>query len=150
MRSCYGKRIVLTKPENLNNDERVFCPTHPNGNTLYSFLKLPFLPLPMHLTPRQHIISYLRNNLMSAKDLASKLGLPERDIEHHLYHVRKSLHRQPHQYFHMVFPICWDCQYEFKARTKITRPSRCPQCKSEDISSPRDIRQRIVNTGFNV
>ena len=74
---------------------------------------------------------------MSAKDLASKLGLPERDIEHHLYHVRKSLHRQPHQYFHMVFPICWDCQYEFKARTKMTRPSRCPQCKSEDISSPK-------------
>ena len=91
----------------------------------------------MNLTPRQRIIHALTLTHMSSKDLSASLGIPEREIEQHLLHVRKSLHRQPDQQFTLTVPYCWDCHYEFKTRTKLTRPSRCPQCKSEDISSPK-------------
>ncbi|MFY4729161.1 hypothetical protein [Nitrospira sp. BLG_2] len=33
--------------------------------------------------------------------------------------------------------MCLDCEFMFRDRTRLTRPSRCPHCRSEGISAPR-------------
>ncbi|WP_420888076.1 hypothetical protein [Candidatus Nitronereus thalassa] len=37
----------------------------------------------------------------------------------------------------MEKPTCIDCGYEFRHRTRLKRPSRCPHCRSEAITYPR-------------
>lgn len=73
----------------------------------------------------------------SSRQLADLLGMPEREIEHHLEHVVKTLARDRTRQFLLEPSACLDCGFEFRNRTKLRRPSRCPKCRSEAISAPR-------------
>ena len=93
--------------------------------------------LPPDRTFRQRIIEILTDTPMTTEQLARKLGLPERQVEEHLVHVVKTVARDRSRRFILDPSSCLDCGFMFRDRTKLTRPSRCPHCRSEGISSPR-------------
>ena len=93
--------------------------------------------LPPERTPRQRIIEMLTGTRLSSLQLAQMLGLPERQVEEHLQHVVKSIAHDRSRRFILEPSTCPDCDFVFRDRTKLTRPSRCPRCKSEGITAPR-------------
>ena len=93
------------------------------------------LPLPQ--TVRQRLIGLLSGSRLSSYQLAQLLGIPERQVEDHLGHVVKSIARDRERRFVLEPSRCQDCGFVFRDRQKLTRPSRCPRCRSESISAPR-------------
>ncbi|ULA69124.1 MAG: hypothetical protein LZF62_410079 [Nitrospira sp.] len=97
-------------------------------------------------TPRQRIMMLLTGTLLSSHQLAQLVGIPERQVEEHLTHIVKTLARDASRTFLLAPSHCQDCTYTFRDRTKLTRPSRCPRCRSEAITSPRyGIREESVS-----
>ncbi|HJR77691.1 MAG TPA: hypothetical protein VJ805_11975 [Nitrospiraceae bacterium] len=89
------------------------------------------------LTPRQRIMQLITGTRLSSFQLAQMLGLPERRIEEHLVHVIKTVGRDMTRRFLLEPSSCQACGYAFTERSRVTRPSRCPRCRSESITSPR-------------
>ena len=89
------------------------------------------------LTTRQHIMDLLTQHSFTARDLASHVHLAERLVEDHLPHIMRSLERSTSQQFVMEEPECQNCGFAFRNQTRLKRPSRCPRCRSEAVSSPR-------------
>ena len=88
-------------------------------------------------TIRQQIMHAITGARCSARDLAHRIGIPEREVEDHLAHIGKSVARDRNGRFVLEPSICQDCEFVFRGRTRLTRPSRCPKCRSEAISPPR-------------
>jgi len=93
--------------------------------------------LPPDRTPRQRIIDLITGTRLSSHQLAQILGIAERQVEDHLQHVVKSLARDKTRRFILDPSRCQDCDFVFRDRRRLTRPSRCPVCRSEDITAPR-------------
>jgi len=93
--------------------------------------------LPVPRTARQRIIELLTDTRLSSRQLAQLIGLPERQVEGHLAHVAKTIGRDKTRRFILEPAMCPTCDFIFRERTKLTRPSRCPRCRSEGISAPR-------------
>jgi len=86
-------------------------------------------------TLRQQIIALLRVRPWDAGGLARALGISQRQVESHLTHVSKSM--KAHGERMVIGPArCRDCGFAFAERTRTTKPSRCPQCKSEQLAPP--------------
>jgi predicted Zn-ribbon and HTH transcriptional regulator len=88
-------------------------------------------------TIRQQIMQAITGARCSARDLAHRIGIPEREVEDHLAHIGKSVARDKKGRFLLEPSICQDCDFVFRGRTRLTQPSRCPKCRSEAISPPR-------------
>lgn len=88
-------------------------------------------------TPRRRLIELLTGTLLSSHQLAQRMGIPERQVEEHLTHIVKTIARDLSRTFVLEGSECQDCAFAFRERTKLTRPSRCPQCRSEAITAPR-------------
>jgi transcriptional regulator len=88
-------------------------------------------------TPRQRIIDLLTGTRLSSHQLAQMLGIAERQVEDHLTHVVKSLARDKTRRFILDPSRCQDCDFVFRDRRRLTRPSRCPICRGEGITAPR-------------
>jgi predicted Zn-ribbon and HTH transcriptional regulator len=93
--------------------------------------------LPPEQTPRQRIIDLITDTRLSSYQLAQMLGIPERQVEAHLTHVVKTVARDKRRRFTLDPARCQDCDFVFRDRRRLTRPSRCPHCRSEAISAPR-------------
>lgn len=98
------------------------------------------------LTVRQQIAQAIDGQTRSARELAHMLRVPERDIEAHLEHIAKSIDGErarrrreglEDRTFQLLPAVCDDCGFVFRDRTRLTTPSRCPQCRSEHIMPPR-------------
>jgi transcriptional regulator len=93
--------------------------------------------LPESRTTRQRMIELLRGIRLSSHQLAQQLGISERQVEEHLPHIVKTLARDRTRRFILEPSTCPDCGFVFRDRTKLTKPSRCPRCRSESITAPR-------------
>ena len=86
-------------------------------------------------TRRQQIIALLRGRPWEAGELSRALGISQRQVESHLTHVRQSVKAHGEQL--VIEPAqCRDCGFAFAERTRTTKPSRCPKCKSEQLAPP--------------
>jgi hypothetical protein len=94
------------------------------------------MPAP-EMTTRQEIVQFLMGRFCSSRDLAESIGISERQVEDHLTHIIRSLARDRHRRFVLEPAACRSCDYVFRGRTHLTRPSRCPKCRSEGIAPPR-------------
>ena len=92
---------------------------------------------PVSQTVRQRIVGLLTGSRLSSYQLAQLLGIPERQVEDHLVHVVKTVARGRERRFILEPSSCQDCGFVFRDRTKLTRPGRCPRCRSENITAPR-------------
>jgi transcriptional regulator len=88
-------------------------------------------------TPRQRIIDLLTGTRRSSYQLAQMLGISERQVEAHLTHVVKTVARDKTKRFILDPARCQTCEFVFRDRSRLTRPSRCPHCRSEAIAAPR-------------
>jgi len=79
----------------------------------------------------------LTGAVRSTRQLAETLGISERQVEEHLPHVVKTLAHDRSRRFILEPSTCPDCGFVFRDRIKLTRPSRCPRCRSEAITAPR-------------
>jgi hypothetical protein len=93
--------------------------------------------LPLSQTARQRIVELLTGSRLSSYQVAQLLGIAERQVEDHLAHVVKTVSRDRQKRFVLEPSACQDCDFVFRDRTRLTRPSRCPRCRSEGISAPR-------------
>jgi predicted Zn-ribbon and HTH transcriptional regulator len=93
--------------------------------------------LPIERTVRQRIIDLLTDTRLSCRQLAQMLGASERQVEEHLTHVAKTIARDKTRRFILEPASCPNCDFVFRERTRLTRPSRCPRCRGEGISAPR-------------
>lgn len=88
-------------------------------------------------TPRQRIIDVLLVAPLSSRRIAEIVGITERQVEEHLGHIVKTVARDRLLRFVMEPAACQDCDFVFRERERLTRPSRCPRCRSEAITEPR-------------
>ena len=93
--------------------------------------------IPAPRTARQRIMELLTDTRLSSRELAQVVGLPERQVEEHLTHVAKTIARDRTRRFVLEPSTCPNCDFIFRERTKLTRPSRCPRCRGEHITAPR-------------
>ncbi|MFP4194976.1 MAG: transcriptional regulator [Desulfobacterales bacterium] len=87
-------------------------------------------------TIRQQIIRLLEQDENDARGLSQSLGISEKEVYTHLPHIAKSLSKQARK-LETLPAQCIGCGYRFKNRQRITKPGKCPLCKSERIESPR-------------
>lgn len=92
------------------------------------------------MSRRERIIETLSSTEepLDVNQIAAQLGLNPREaksIYEDLEHVARSL-RTSDKALLMVPPTCKTCGYVFRDLDKPRRPSKCPRCKSERISSP--------------
>jgi predicted Zn-ribbon and HTH transcriptional regulator len=93
--------------------------------------------VPPSQTARQRIVELLTGARLSSYQLAQLLGIPERQVEDHLAHVVKTVGRDRRKQFVLEPSSCQHCGFVFRDRTRLTKPGRCPRCRSEGITAPR-------------
>jgi predicted Zn-ribbon and HTH transcriptional regulator len=81
------------------------------------------------------VLQALGADPVSARDLSQRIGLSEREVTSHLRHLQKSLRRDT-QRLQLTPPRCLDCDFVFHKRERLTRPGRCPVCRSTHLSEP--------------
>ncbi|MGD9083140.1 MAG: transcriptional regulator [Desulfobacterales bacterium] len=86
-------------------------------------------------TIRKQMIELLDNKEMSAREISQTIGIREKEVYAHLSHIARSVTAQRKKL--MIIPAeCLGCGFVFENRKRFTRPSRCPECKSEHIQNP--------------
>ncbi len=86
-------------------------------------------------TVRHRIVAELEQGPLSAFDLSGLVGVPEKEVAGHLEHISQSLHRTDKRL--VVRPAeCAKCGFIFEKRDRLTRPGKCPLCRSESIHAP--------------
>jgi predicted Zn-ribbon and HTH transcriptional regulator len=86
------------------------------------------------------IPSLIREALSAApkttRDLSQELGVSEREVLRHLQHLERSL-KEDGAKLVVEPPVCLACGFVFRKRERLNRPSRCPVCRNERLSSAR-------------
>ena len=93
--------------------------------------------MPFDRTPRQRIADLLTLSPMTTQQIAAVVKMSERQIEEHLGHIVKTVARDRSLRFVLHPSECKECDFVFRDRNRLTRPSRCPRCRSEAITDPR-------------
>jgi transcriptional regulator len=70
------------------------------------------------------------------KELSAELSASERDIGVALEKLERSLQRGEWR-FEVEAARCIACEFVFQDRARLSKPSRCPECRSERIAPPR-------------
>jgi hypothetical protein len=97
--------------------------------------KSPSTPAVEKETARRKIRALLEEGPHSAKEISFSIRKPEKEVENHLEHLRKSLHAEGRQ-LAQVPAECRGCGFVFRKRERLKAPGRCPICKGESISDP--------------
>lgn len=84
------------------------------------------------MTRRRQIIEILQQNKQSAQQLANYFQTELKSILEDLEYIDKSI--KPKK-LKTEPAYCKSCNFIFKERSKISRPSKCPRCKSEWIEA---------------
>ena len=95
----------------------------------------PRPPAEAHETVRRAIMTELAEGPLSALDLSGLVGIPEKEVAGHLDHIRQTLHHAGRK-LEIAPAECTKCGFVFDKRERLTRPSRCPVCRSESIHAP--------------
>ena len=93
------------------------------------------------MTRRQQIVAVLRNGALTAAEISRRIRASVKSVVADLEHVRKSV-QHPEQWVARDAE-CLECGFVFRGRGRIETPSRCPECRSEQIRDPSfEIRGR--------
>lgn len=95
---------------------------------------------------RKQLIEALSAEPRTVTRLARELGLPRRDLEEDLRHMIRSARAAGHDV--MIEPArCRACDFVF-GEDKLSKPSRCPQCRSTWLYEPV-VRVNRARSGGN-
>jgi len=94
-----------------------------------------YLPPNMKETVRQKIISSIKGKTLSVREISTTVRASEKEVYNHLSHIQKTVHTSRLTF--IVSPAeCRKCGFSFAKRARLTRPGKCPLCRSETISGP--------------
>jgi hypothetical protein len=79
----------------------------------------------------------LRAGPLTARELSARVGVPEKQVAGHLEHLGRSLKAAGERRLQVEPARCLDCGFVFRKRDRLSRPSRCPVCRSEHLDAPR-------------
>ncbi|CAI48284.1 HTH domain protein [Natronomonas pharaonis DSM 2160] len=85
-------------------------------------------------TTREKIRAHLRKEEAEAGALAAEFGVTVEEALSHVEHIARSLESADEELL-VAPPACRSCGFE-DFDDLINRPSRCPECKSENLSEP--------------
>ena len=87
------------------------------------------------MTLRRNLLEYLSHEPRSVSRLARELRLPRADVEDALRHMIRSARAAGHRI--IVVPArCRACGFTFD-EDRLTKPSRCPECKESRVLEPQ-------------
>jgi len=87
------------------------------------------------MTRREQIIQILKETPQTVTQLANYFQLKNKEIEIDLTHIEKSVKAKDLNL--AIEPAyCERCNFVFKERSRVRKPSKCQMCKSESISEP--------------
>jgi len=89
----------------------------------------------MMQTRRKEITDILEKEKLTAKQLADIFQVEVKFIIEDLKHIKQSL-KPFHKKLKEQWAVCNSCGFVFREREKLSRPSKCPSCRSEDITEP--------------
>ena len=89
-----------------------------------------------YATVRSALREVLREGPLTARELSARVGIGEKEVSGHLEHLARSL-RHGSERLRVEPAQCLACAFVFKARTRLTKPSKCPMCRSERMDPPR-------------
>lgn len=101
-----------------------------------SDLKNPPIPAQRLATIRRQIVDQLAGTFLSAKEISAEVGIPEKEVAHHLEHIRHSLEAEG-RHLRVIPSSCKTCGFVFKKRERPRRPGKCPVCRGEAIEPPQ-------------
>lgn len=84
------------------------------------------------MTRRQQIIEILEQHKQTAQQLANCFQVELKGILEDLEHIEKSI--KPKK-LKTKPAYCKSCNFVFKERGRVSKPSKCPKCKSEWIEA---------------
>jgi predicted Zn-ribbon and HTH transcriptional regulator len=87
-------------------------------------------------TVRAALREALRAGPVTARELSARVGVAEKQVARHLEHLGRSL-KTAGERLQVEPPRCLECQFAFRKRDRLSRPSRCPLCRSEHLDPPR-------------
>jgi predicted Zn-ribbon and HTH transcriptional regulator len=93
-------------------------------------------PTERQATVRAALRQALRAGLRTARELSGAVGVPEKQVTLHLEHLARSL-KAAGERLRIEPARCQDCGFTFRKRDRLSRPSRCPVCRSERLDAPR-------------
>lgn len=92
-------------------------------------------PSERHETIRQNIVSALKSQNLSVRDISVAVRIPEKEVYGHLYHIKKTMSKK--HYTFITSPAkCKKCGFVFRKRERLERPGKCPSCRGESIEGP--------------
>ncbi|MBI2116639.1 MAG: transcriptional regulator [candidate division NC10 bacterium] len=86
-------------------------------------------------TRRQEIRALLSEGTWTLDGLVARYVVAKKIIIEDLEHIARSV--APRQRILILAPVCEECGFRFKDRTRFSDPSRCPRCKNEHLSPQR-------------
>jgi len=92
-------------------------------------------PVERFETIRRYIAALLEEGTYSAKELSNIIRIPERDICNHLEHLHRTLGKGE-RHLAVISAACLHCGFVFKKRGRLTKPGKCPACRSIHIQAP--------------
>lgn len=95
----------------------------------------PPVPPDRSETARRRIAALLSDRFLTAREISSGAGIPEKEVADHLLHLEKTLRREGRR-LAVVPAACRSCGFSFRKRDRPARPSRCPVCRGESIEPP--------------
>ncbi len=97
--------------------------------------RLPAVPSERTATIRQEIIALLEGRLLSPREISAEIGIPEKEVYGHLFHIQKSMSGKERHLF-MEPSSCLKCGFVFRKRERLSKPGKCPVCRVEHITDP--------------
>lgn len=85
-------------------------------------------------TTRERITNRLRDEPLPASALAREFSIQTATVMTHLEHIAQSLDETDEEFL-VAPPECRDCGFDGFDEL-LNRPSRCPDCKSENVEEP--------------
>ena len=88
----------------------------------------------------------VRDKMLTAKDISRAVGIREKEVLEHLPHIARTVSssKEASTARLAVQPSeCLSCGFVFKKRDRLKTPSRCPVCRSEEIT---EMRFGIIDT----
>ncbi len=86
-------------------------------------------------TRRQEIRELLSEREWTLDGLVARYEVTKKTIVDDLAHIARSV--APRQRLQILAPVCEECGFRFKGRSRFSDPSRCPRCKNEHLSAQR-------------
>ncbi len=83
---------------------------------------------------RRHLIEFLAHEPRSVSWLARELGMKRGDVEEDLRHALRSARTAGYQ-IDVIPARCKSCDFVFSV-DKLSKPSRCPNCKGTRLFEP--------------